>query len=335
MTKRYLQTSQAKRLLTEIVGRKVLIIGDVMLDEFLWGKARRIAPEAPVPVVEIERETLHLGGAANVAANLAELGAVPILVGVVGKDISARRLITELERCSINSALVTDSNRPTTLKTRIIAHSQHVVRADREKKTPVDQQTQEALVERFLAFLPEAEAVVISDYQKGVVTRQLLAAILPPAKERVPVCVDPKMRDLTAYLPATVITPNIQEAEAAVGFPIDSPQALLHAGQAIKACLNGAKLIITRGEEGMTIFDEQVLDVPAVAREVYDVTGAGDTVIATLAASLACNATLLEAALLASHAAGIVVGKVGTATATPEEVLLSVRQHHPKVSPRR
>lgn len=325
--------TRARRILAQIAGRRVLVLGDLMLDEFLWGRARRIAPEAPVPVVEIERETLHLGGAANVAANLADLGAKPSIVGVVGDDPGSQRLSEELEKAGITSSLVSDSTRPTTIKTRIIAHSQHVVRADREKKHTVDAQIEQVVASRFLELLPEAEAVVISDYQKGLITQSLLQKILPEAARLgVTVCIDPKLKDFKPYTPSTVITPNLHEAEIAVGFAIDSREALIRAGQLLRERLGGASLLVTRGEEGMTLFDGRVTDVPAVAREVYDVTGAGDTVVATLAAALACGAEMIEAAMLASHAAGIVVGKVGTATARPEEILTSVKNYHLKWS---
>ncbi len=325
--------THAKRLLAGMIGRKILVLGDLMLDEFLWGRARRIAPEAPVPVVEIERETLHLGGAANVAANLAELGAQPFIVGVVGADTGSERLRGELEKAGIASALVTDSSRPTTIKTRIIAHSQHVVRADREKKHIVDAQVEQVVAKRFLELLPEIEVVIVSDYQKGLITPSLLQKLLPEtARLGIRVCIDPKLRDFTPYTPATIITPNLHETEAAVGFAIDSSDALLRAGSILRERLGGASLLVTRGEEGMTLFDGLVTDVPAVAREVYDVTGAGDTVVATLAAALAAGAQMIEAAMLASHAAGIVVGKVGTATARPEEILASVKSYHLKWS---
>lgn len=324
---------RARQILAQIVGRRVLVLGDLMLDEFLWGRARRIAPEAPVPVVEIERETLHLGGAANVAANLADLGAKPSIVGVVGDDPGAQRLSEELEKSGIIATLVSDSTRPTTIKTRIIAHSQHVVRADREKKQAVDAQIEQAVADRFLKLLPEAEAVVVSDYQKGVITPSLLQKLLPEvARMGIKTCIDPKLRDFTPYTPATIITPNLHEAEIAVGFVIDSTDALLRAGRLLRERLGGVSLLVTRGEEGMTLFEEHVTDVPAVAREVYDVTGAGDTVVATLAAALASGAEMIEAAALASHAAGIVVGKVGTATARPEEILASVKSYHLKWS---
>lgn len=323
-----LTRARVATLLERLKTRKVMVIGDLMLDEFLWGRARRIAPEAPVPVVEIERESLHLGGAGNVAANLSALGAEPIIVGVYGYDSAGERLRAEFAEAGITtSALVVDETRPTTVKTRIIAHSQHVVRADREKKHLVSGKVERQLINNFLDLLGEVHAVIVSDYEKGVVTPALLKAILPAAAERqIPVCIDPKLKNFEFYRPATIVTPNHHEAESAARQIIDSPQSLAEAGAKLRAMLDGASILITRGEEGMTLFegDGEVTHVPTLAREVFDVTGAGDTVVATLALALAGGASTVEAAILANYAAGVVVGKVGTATAMPEEILDSV-----------
>src|SRR5438105_2094035 len=228
-----LKRLRATALVEKFRSRKILVIGDLMLDEFLWGRARRIAPEAPVPVVEIERETLHLGGAGNVAANLAALGANPTVIGVRGADSAGERLCEEFSRAAISTAgLVIDTSRPTTVKTRIIAHSQHVVRADREKKSPVDEAIERKLAANFLQLLDNAEAVIVSDYDKGVITPAVLKAILPAAIERrIPVCIDPKLRNLEHYHPATIITPNTQEAEAATRIHIEDLASLEKAGK--------------------------------------------------------------------------------------------------------
>jgi D-beta-D-heptose 7-phosphate kinase/D-beta-D-heptose 1-phosphate adenosyltransferase len=325
--KRLTQT-RAMTLLEKFKDRKILVVGDLMLDEFLWGKARRIAPEAPVPVVEIERETLHIGGAGNVAANLAALGAKPMVIGVCGNDLNGERLSKEFEKVNVNTeSIVKDYSRPTTVKTRIIAHSQHVVRADREKKTPVSSEIEKQLVDNFLSLLPIVDGVVISDYEKGVITLGLLEKTLSVAAKRdIPVCIDPKLKNFEHYQPATVVTPNQNEAESAARMVIENEESLSEIGSRLRAMLGGASVLITRGEGGMSLFEkgQEAKHVPTIAREVYDVTGAGDTVIATLALGLASGASMLESAILANYAAGVVVGKVGTATASPEEVLSEI-----------
>ncbi|MEW6730029.1 MAG: D-glycero-beta-D-manno-heptose-7-phosphate kinase [Acidobacteriota bacterium] len=323
-----LKRSRAAELLEQFQARRILVIGDLMLDEFLWGRARRIAPEAPVPVVEIERETLHLGGAGNVAANLAALGACPMVIGVIGADMAGERLREEFAQATITTpALVVDKTRPTTIKTRVIAHSQHVVRTDREKKTPVSAAIERELADNFLELLESAEAVIVSDYEKGVITPSLLQTILPAAAERrIPVCIDPKLKNFQYYRPATIITPNQNEAEAIARIHIENAETLELVGQRLRELLGDVNILITRGEEGMSLFQnkDEVVNVQAVAHEVYDVTGAGDTVVATLTLGIVSGASILEAAMIANHAAGIVVGKVGTATVSTAEILTSM-----------
>jgi D-glycero-beta-D-manno-heptose-7-phosphate kinase len=306
----------------------VAVFGDVMLDEFVWGDVTRISPEAPVPVVEIRRESVHLGGAANVLANLRALGVRASVVGVVGADRAGERVRTELRDAGAHDPeenLITDVSRPTTLKTRIIAHSQLVVRADRELRAPVDSLVEERIVAALRRLLKEADALVVSDYDKGAVTPGVLGEILPAAEAAgVPVLVDPKLRNFGAYRPATLVTPNHLEALRVTNTEDDTDEGMAHAARAIRERLGCRSVLITRGERGMMLLEDgEPTYVPTAAREVYDVTGAGDTVIATLAASLAAGASLVEAAMLANHAAGVVVAKVGTATATAEELLAS------------
>ena len=317
----------------EVVGamraRRVVVFGDVMLDEFVWGDVTRISPEAPVPVVDIRRESAHLGGAANVLANLRALGVRASVVGVVGADRAGERVRTELRDAGaldVEESLVTDVSRPTTLKTRIIAHSQLVVRADRERRAPVDGPVEERIVAALRRQLRGADALVVSDYDKGAVTPAVLGEILPAAEAAgVPVLVDPKPRNFWSYRPATLVTPNHNEALRVTGGEDDTDEGMARAAREIRERLGCRSVIITRGERGMMLLEEggEAVYVPTAAREVYEVTGAGDTVIATLAASLAAGASLVEAAMLAHHAAGVVVGKVGTATATAEELLAS------------
>jgi D-beta-D-heptose 7-phosphate kinase/D-beta-D-heptose 1-phosphate adenosyltransferase len=308
--------------------RKIVILGDVMLDEFVWGEVTRISPEAPVPVVDVRRESVHLGGAANVLANVVALGANACVVGVVGDDAAGERLRTRLQESSplqTKDCLVVDENRPSTTKTRIIAHNQLVVRADREKRAPVNGNVEKRIVVSLKQALQNAHAFVISDYDKGVVTPGILSEVLPFAYERVPVLIDPKIRNFSHYHPASLITPNHHEALRMTNTEEDSDEGLQNAARLIQAQLGCDAVLITRGDRGIMLVEgnNEPVYVATTAREVYDVTGAGDTVIATLAAALSTGATMLEAATLANHAAGIVVGKVGTATTTAEELLAS------------
>jgi D-beta-D-heptose 7-phosphate kinase/D-beta-D-heptose 1-phosphate adenosyltransferase len=310
--------------------RSIIVYGDVMLDEFVWGDVTRISPEAPVPVVDIRRESVHLGGAANVLANLVALGVRASVFGVVGNDSAGERLRAELKEVGAPAAtLIVDDSRPTTLKTRIIAHNQLVVRADRERRTPVDAETETSIIEALKEAIPEADAFVVSDYDKGAVTPRVLASVLPVAYARgIPVLVDPKIRNFDAYRPATLITPNHHEALRLTNLEDHEDEGLKRAAHLIRERLDCESVLITRGERGMMLLesDHEPVYVETVAREVYDVTGAGDTVIATLAAALAGKASMLEAAILANHAAGIVVAKIGTATSSAEELINSIQR---------
>ena len=323
---------RAKTLTAGFAGKRIVVLGDLMLDEFIWGRVRRISPEAPVPVVEVDRQTLALGGAGNVVSNLVSLGAVPIPVGVLGDDRDADRLRSAFDELGVNTvALVADPARPTTVKTRIIAHNQQVVRADRESRALIISEIEDRVAQSFCNQIERANAVVVSDYGKGLLTPGLLAHALKAARQRgLIVCLDPKLRNFVHYQPVTVITPNNQEASDASGIPIEDEQSLTDAGLSLLRSIDASAVLITRGEEGMALFsgDEsdapKVTHIPTVAREVYDVTGAGDTVIATLTLALAGGASLEEAAVLANHAAGVVVGKLGTASLTPDELLAAI-----------
>jgi D-glycero-beta-D-manno-heptose-7-phosphate kinase len=325
----HLTAGRAAEIVARMRTRTVAVFGDVMLDEFVWGDVTRISPEAPVPVVEVRRESVHLGGAANVLANLRAFGVRASVVGVVGADRAGERVRSELRDAGAHEPdenLITDVSRPTTLKTRIIAHSQPVVRADRERRTPVDGPVEEKIVAALRRLLKVADALVVSDYDKGAVTTGVLGEILPAAEAAgVPVLIDPKLRNFGSYTPATLVTPNHIEALRVTDTEDDTDEGVARAARLIRERLKCRSVLITRGERGMMLLEEggEPVYVPTAAREVYDVTGAGDTVIATLAASLASGATLTEAAMLANHAAGVVVGKLGTATATADEVLAS------------
>lgn len=318
-----LTKSRVNEILNTLRDRNVVVLGDVMLDEFVWGDVTRISPEAPVPVVDVRRESIHLGGAANVLANLIALGARGSVVGVIGDDQAGKRLRDGLHELGAGDNLIVDEARPSTIKTRIIAHSQLVVRADRESRTPVRSEIEDHILARLKEVLREADAFVVSDYDKGVVTPRILAEILPLAYERVPVLIDPKLRNFNSYRPATLVTPNHHEALRMSDSEDHSDDGSHHAALVIREKLGCDAVLITRGDRGMMLLgaDGRPVYVETAAREVYDVTGAGDTVIAALAAALASGTSMIEAATLANHAAGIVVGKVGTATATADEVL--------------
>ncbi len=306
--------------------RKIVVLGDLMLDEFVWGEVTRISPEAPVPVVDIRRESVHLGGAANVLANVVALGANASVIGVIGKDSAGERLRQRLKEVSPqqnDDYLLVDESRPSTIKTRIIAHNQLVVRADREQRRPVNGSVEARIIENLKQALEHADAFVVSDYDKGVVTQRILNEILPLAYERVPVLIDPKIRNFANYKPASLVTPNHHEALRLTDLEVDSNDGLHEAALKIRRQLGCDAVLITRGDRGIMLLEgnNTPVFVETAAREVYDVTGAGDTVIATLAGALSAGATMLEAANLANHAAGIVVGKVGTATASAAELV--------------
>jgi D-beta-D-heptose 7-phosphate kinase/D-beta-D-heptose 1-phosphate adenosyltransferase len=331
---RRLGAARARRLLSAMRGRRVLVLGDVMLDEFLWGRVARISPEAPVPVVEVERQSYHLGGAGNVASNLRSLGGEAVVAAVVGRDAAAETLRASLRRAGIASTLVVaDSGRPTTVKTRIVAHHQQVVRADRERAEDLPPDVEAQVLGHVKEALPACGALVVSDYQKGVVTPRLMKAVRALARRRrVPVLVDPKVRHFRLYRGVALVTPNQLEAEQATGIRIRAEEDLRAAGARILRVLRCGAVLITRGEQGMTLFERgrEPVTIPTAAREVFDVTGAGDTVIATLALALSAGGTLAEAAALANLAAGVVVGKLGTATASPDEVLAALAAAPPR-----
>ncbi len=299
-------------------GERILILGDVMLDRYLWGNVSRISPEAPVPIVDVDRESMRLGGAANVAHNVLSLKGKPELVAVVGEDVAADRIRHELSRVSVSvDGLVVDPNRRTSLKTRIVARGQHVVRADQEDRREIDGTVADAVMSRVLSRLDGLKAVIISDYGKGVVTGKLLESLLPEARERgIPVCVDPKDTHFNAYMGVSVVTPNQYEAAEVLGYKLRDEDAVSRAGWDILERLGASCALITRGEAGMSLFERESkrrTDFPVVAKRVYDVTGAGDTVVSGYAVALAGGAEPREAALVATHAAGLVVSEVGTA----------------------
>ena len=321
-------TASLERVVAQFAGRRVLVLGDLMLDRYLWGRVERISPEAPVPVVEIERETFSLGGAGNVAANLRALGAEPVLVSVVGGDEDGDRLTGALEQRGVGtSGLVRDDARPTTVKTRIIAHAQQVVRADRESRADLSGPAFDAVCARFETGIEGCQAMIVSDYAKGVITRPLLERVLATARKRkVAVCVDPKESHLEAYRQVSILTPNQHEAGYMQGRRIVDEASLLEVGWGLQKRLDAEAVLVTRGPGGMSLFEKggRYTHLPTVAREVYDVTGAGDTVVSVVALALAAGADYPTASYLSNHAAGVVIREVGTATCAPEALLASL-----------
>ncbi|MDD2954644.1 MAG: D-glycero-beta-D-manno-heptose-7-phosphate kinase, partial [Parabacteroides sp.] len=301
------------------------VIGDLMLDEFIWGEVTRISPEAPVPVVWVKKESFMPGGASNVANNLRSLGAEVYVVGVVGDDDNGAILRGELERKGIRTeGILADESRPTILKTRVVAHHQQVVRIDKENKHSLG----DAIIADMMAYIrriiKDVDAVIIEDYAKGVITPALLKKIVPLAKRNGKIIsVDPKEEHFNYYKGVTVITPNNHEAAKAVGFEINDEATLKKAGAKLLSKLNCKLALITLGENGMAVFqkDKPMKHIPTVAQEVFDVSGAGDTVIASYTLSLASGADPIAAAHISNCAAGIVVGKVGIAVVAPEELL--------------
>jgi len=305
---------------------RILVIGDLIIDHFIWGSVNRISPEAPVPVVNVTRENLLLGGAANVLNNIYALGGKGEMCGVIGQDIMGNHLLELLQTLgSPTLGIIKSDDRPTTKKTRVIAQHQQVVRFDREKSGPLPPEVLKEIFSYLEKNLSSFQAVIVSDYHKGMISAELMALLMRKIKDQknIPVIVDPKPHLLERFSGATILTPNLAEAEKMAGISITNEDELREAARLIKEKLGCAALLITRGEAGMALFegDKEPLLIPTMAREVYDVTGAGDTVIATLALGLAAGLDYAEASILANRAAGIVVGKLGTATLTPEELL--------------
>jgi D-beta-D-heptose 7-phosphate kinase/D-beta-D-heptose 1-phosphate adenosyltransferase len=294
---------------------RVLVVGDLMLDQYWWGSVDRISPEAPVPVVKLDRVSLAAGGAANVAANVAGLGAEPLLVGTIGKDSESQLLADHLRSLGISSAYLTRTERPTSVKTRIVAHSQHVVRIDREQSSAIDVAEEANISKSVENGIARADVVILSDYAKGTLTNSVLATTIAAAVEhQVPILVDPKGKDFSKYRGASILTPNKREALEACRLDDHDPDVVAIAGDKLIKELALDAVVITEGEKGMTLFESNKSPVTlrAAAHEIYDVTGAGDTVIACLAVGLAAGLSRYDAVRLANIAAGLVVEQVGT-----------------------
>jgi D-beta-D-heptose 7-phosphate kinase/D-beta-D-heptose 1-phosphate adenosyltransferase len=328
-----MNATDAARLISSFGGHHVLIVGDLMLDHFLFGDVERISPEAPVPVVRFEREEFRLGGAANVAHNVLALGAHPILIGVVGHDDAARRLASELARLGISpDGLIPARDRCTTRKLRVVTRrNQQVSRIDYESDGAIEGDAERAVLDQVERELPRAGVVVISDYLKGAISRRVASRTIELAAHRhVPVLVDPKVPHVDFYAGSTLVTPNHHEAEAVTLMRIRTDADAHAAARAFRERARCTDVLITRGEHGMWLLEgDRDHALPASAREVSDVTGAGDTVVATIAAAVAAGAPILDAAWLANRAAGVVVGKFGASVVTPRELLAVVGERPP------
>jgi D-beta-D-heptose 7-phosphate kinase/D-beta-D-heptose 1-phosphate adenosyltransferase len=315
-----------KRVFARFPETNILVIGDIIIDHFIWGTVSRISPEAPVPVVNVTGENLLLGGAANVLNNIYALGGKATICGLIGQDIMGDHLLGLLDDLgSPTDGIVRSANRPTTKKTRIIAQHQQVVRFDREKTGEMQQENFDNLLSFIDKNLSSFQAVIISDYNKGIISGKLMSSLMAKLKTRpdIPVIVDPKPKNIERFSGATLLTPNSHEAELMSGVEITDEKSLTKAARIIQDKLKVDALLITRGEAGMALFEkgQKPFLIPTVAKEVFDVTGAGDTVIASLSLARAAGLSFEEAAMVANQAAGIVVGKLGTATTSREEII--------------
>lgn len=316
-------------------GKRILVIGDVGVDRYTIGSVERISPEAPVPIVRVEEEKLKLGLAANVADNIQALGGVPLLTGLVGKDRCAEDFRRLLSESGIQARhVIADRGTRTVLKERIVSDRQQLLRVDYESSVAVSREAEQALMAKARELIDRCDAVIVEDYAKGLLNPRLVETVFKTAaRKRKPVAVDPNAKSpMSLYRGATILTPNTREAEALAGMRITDRKSLLEVGRKILRATGARHVVVTRGREGMAVFssgDRQVHLIPTYAREVYDVSGAGDTVIAVLTLAIAAGATIEEAAVLGNLAAGVEVGKRGTATVSPEEVRAAMAHHSP------
>jgi D-beta-D-heptose 7-phosphate kinase/D-beta-D-heptose 1-phosphate adenosyltransferase len=306
---------------------KILIVGDIMLDRYWWGSVSRISPEAPVPIVTLDKTSLLAGGAANVAANVVGLGAKPYLVGVIGGDVEAKMLSKVLRETNISSNfLVSLKNRRTTVKTRIVAHNQHVVRIDQEDTCVLSEEEEQVIFKIIETIIDGVDIVIVSDYAKGLITERLAERLITKVvSQHKKILIDPKGNNYSKYRGATLLTPNQKEAIQATNLDDYEESSVEKSGNILLKNLAVEALLITRGEKGMTLFqkNKEIVHLKALARKVYDVTGAGDTVIAVLAVMLAVGVDFKDAANIANISAGLVVEQIGT-TAISLDVLRSV-----------
>ena len=329
-----IEQNRLENLIKNAEGKKIAVIGDIMLDRYLWGSVSRISPEAPVPVVVIEEESERLGGAANVANNINSLGGTPLLYGIIGDDASGDTIKKIIKKRSYSpNGIVVDKNRQTSVKTRVIAHNQHVVRIDRESNEEIDPKIEEKIKKQIKNDFSDFDAVIIEDYNKGFLTRNIIKLIIDSALERdIVITVDPKLENFFEYKGVTVFKPNLKETQASLGFSVNTEDRFEIAGKMLLDRLDCKYVLITRGEKGMTLFGDgrRLNNVETKALDVHDVSGAGDTVISTLTLFLAAGADIMEAATMANYAAGIVCGEVGIVPIEKEKLIREVLNRNNK-----
>lgn len=309
-------------------GKRVAVLGDLMLDRYVWGSVSRISPEAPVPVLQVDSESARLGGAANVANNIKALGAEPVVFGIVGADEAGEKIREILNEIGLSKVgIVTDEGRPTTVKTRVIAHSQHVIRMDYEISEGINEEIRRRVMDILKSMSGEIDGFLLEDYNKGMLTKTLLSEVIGLARKTDKVVsADPKHLNFFEYKHVTLFKPNRKEAESALGLPAGSDEEAIRAAKELLSRLECANVLLTRGEKGMTLIegDGSYAHFPTKARKVADVSGAGDTVISTLTVALVAGATVKEAAAIANHAGGIVCGEVGIAPVDRERLFTEV-----------
>jgi D-glycero-beta-D-manno-heptose-7-phosphate kinase len=315
-------------LFARFKGKRIAVVGDLMLDRYYWGTVRRISPEAPVPIVEVDSESVRLGGAANVANNIQSLGGEPILVGLIGNDHSGELLLAQLKDQNLSTdGIVVDGSRPTTIKTRVIAHSQHVVRVDNESKVDCPEHLQPRIIDAVKYHVHSLDGIILEDYNKGVVTKDVIQETTAVAlKYGKIITVDPKLENFLEFKNVTVFKPNRREVEETLGGRLRTTEEVVCAGKKLMGLLSVENILLTRGEDGISLFEANgdISHLGNVARHVHDVSGAGDTVIATLTLALAGGATVREASAIANCAAGVVVGSVGIVPIQVSPLLESV-----------
>ncbi len=325
-----MRIERAKSIIEYMKGRRILVVGDFMLDRYVWGDCERISPEAPVPVISVRGESTRVGGAANVAMNIAAIGGIPLLTGIIGKDTTAEDLRSILlEKDITDQFLLESDDRPTTIKTRVIAQNQQVVRVDRENPEDIDNLLLERAKDIITYAAKDVDGILVSDYGKGMITAEMLEFLLSLAKQRdIFISVDPKERHFDLYHGISLMTPNSKETSFAVGFRVDTDDSVIEAGNLLLRRMDARSVIITRGADGMSVFerDRGPVHLATKAQRVFDVTGAGDTVIAIATLAGVSGASTVESAVLANHAAGISVGELGTRSVAPEELIESIRE---------
>lgn len=317
-----------KELLRNFAGKRIAVVGDLMVDSYYWGIVNRVSPEAPVPVVDVVSESIRLGGAANVANNIQTLGGEPLLVGLIGDDHPGNMFLNILKEQGLDDeGIVKDTSRPTTIKTRVIAHGQHVVRIDNESKADCPEQLQHRIIDAVKYKIHDIDGIILEDYNKGVITQQIIHEIIAVARKyNKIITADPKFNNFFEYKNVTVFKPNKRETEEAIGGKLRTNDDVLGACRKLMETLQAENILLTRGEEGLTLFESngEVSHMNSLVTNVQDVSGAGDTVISTLTMALVSGATIREAAALANCAASVVVGAVGIVPIRPDQLLESV-----------